>query len=507
MTSHQEQAAQRNQTTASENQNGNRPEIKVTFLPVAHTQASVLENIKQVRERIAEKVLKFDQNDLPQNLQTEIPKIAVLLQRIERLALETTETTRRKKKFSSLSSLVSSLDVALASLFQKKISKEFTRQIRLDVEQEVIRYEHLPILRLFVGQSLLVWHAKSVRLSVIYGLTGSFFLMFGSLFSLALIQYAAYSSHEDSKKNVAPAAQTARVASELEELQKQINRLTTQATTKPTSLSSIANNKGATPDAVLNVEASRIANFQQEVKETTANVIRLEANQSINPYIKQSSIDTENQSSFLKSVLANFYTGFSRNFGQILWVAAAGTLGSIVSILIRVIGESYDKKIYEDRLTPIFIGFFKPVIGASFGVLFLAFINSGVISTPLFPESVKAVGVDSTPKTADNSTPPIPESGKAVGADSTPKTADDSETKAVFFLFSVAFVVGFSERLAKDTITKLEGGSSASDEEGKGNKTRLVVVRSGKPVTPSTPDQQSSQPQQAAASIVDDGSV
>jgi cell division protein FtsL len=336
--------------------------------------------------------------------------------------------TNQPKKLGALNSLACSLEVALSSLFQKKLTKEFTRQIRLDVEQEVIGYEQPPVLRLFVSHFSYIWHTKSVRLSVIYGLTWSFIIMFGGLFSLALFQYIVYSSNADAVKIEALIDEQQK---KVEDLKTQLEGVTTQVAKKL-----IPANAPIIPDL-----ARRIKRAEKRVKDLE----------------KEQTDQMPKRSPLSQSVLANVDTGFSKTLSQILWVAAAGTLGSIVSILIRVIGKSYDQEAYYDRLTPIFIGFFKPVIGASFGVLFLAFIKAEVISTPLIPDARKPVSSQSTVNAS-----------KPANSEPTVKTSDNSETKTGFFLFSVAFIVGFSERLAQDTISKLEGGSSASNKEGKG---------------------------------------
>ncbi|MBD2034782.1 hypothetical protein H6F76_07005 [Leptolyngbya sp. FACHB-321] len=453
MTSHQEETVQQNQTTASDYQNNSRPELKVTVLPAVHTQKFVLENIKQLRERIAKDIRDFDQKNLPEDLQTEIPKLAVLLQRIERLALNTNQA----KKLGALNSLVCSLEVALSSLFQKKLTKEFTRQIRLDVEQEVIGYEQPPVLRLFVSHFSYIWHTKSVRLSVIYGLFWSFVIMFGGLFSLALIQYTIYSSKanaeiakkstdgktdgNDEKNKILENlyAQLAEANSDVEKFDDQIDKQNKKVEELSTELYQVVTSapfaKDVKNEKIAELKKNdKIAELKKNIAQTNKSLTQLEERQKI--------ALIRGQNSFLQITSVD---SFSKTLNQILWVAAAGTLGSIVSILIRVIGKSYDQEAYYDRLTPIFIGFFKPVIGASFGVLFLAFIKAGVVSTPL-----------------------IPDMSKPASSELTVRTSDNPETKAGFFLFSVGFIVGFSERLAKDTISKLEGSSSASKEEGKG---------------------------------------
>lgn len=439
MASQHEETVQPNQTTASDHQNNSRPELKVTVLPAVHTQKFVLENLKQLREQIAKDVREFDQKDLPEDLQTEIPKLAVLLQRIERLV----SNTNQAKKLGALNSLVCSLEVALSSLFQKKLTKEFTRQIRLDVEQEVIRYEQPPVLGLFVSQFSYIWHTKSVRLSVIYGLFWSFVVMFGGLFSLALFQYIISSSNADAGKT---AAQIDKENKNLEELK---TRLKLSNADVREFEAKIAEQNKTVEDLSTKLEQAKSSSASKEKAKTIADlelkIIR--ADESLKKLEKkQQNAWITGQNSFSQIMLANVDTGFSKTLSQILWVAAAGTLGSIVSILSRVIGKSYDQEAYYDRLTPIFIGFFKPVIGASFGVLFLAFIKAGVISTPL-----------------------IPDTSKPAGSELAVRTSDNPETKTNFFLFSVAFIVGFSERLAQDTISKLEGSSTDSKKDVKPN--------------------------------------
>ena len=114
--------------------------------------------------------------------------------------------------------------------------------------------------------------------------------------------------------------------------------------------------------------------------------------------------------------------------GTVLMILSfiAGATGSIVSILSRVSG--YNKPVFEEHgstVMPIFIGLFKPVIGGAFGVLVFAIMNTSLLNGFL----------------------------------------DQPRTDAKWFtVISITFVVGFSERLAKDMIGKVEGklGSHAA---------------------------------------------
>lgn len=113
------------------------------------------------------------------------------------------------------------------------------------------------------------------------------------------------------------------------------------------------------------------------------------------------------------------------NINTILYVfyaITAGTLGSIVSILTRI--EDFQNRKYKDKLVPFFIGAFRPIIGAAFGVFLLAIFSSEIIV--LNP------------------------------------TSNKNESSKGYLIFTLAFVAGFSERLAKDIILRTEDAVAGS---------------------------------------------
>ncbi|WP_051035340.1 hypothetical protein [Crinalium epipsammum] len=115
----------------------------------------------------------------------------------------------------------------------------------------------------------------------------------------------------------------------------------------------------------------------------------------------------------------NRLTQYEFNEGSALLIlsAIAGATGSVVSILTRI--EQYRNEEYGDTLLPIFIGGFKHVIGAFFGILVFALVNS-----TLLPISI---------------------------------TRDDARPATKWFAFlAIAFVIGFSERFAKDIVSQTE---------------------------------------------------
>ncbi len=117
------------------------------------------------------------------------------------------------------------------------------------------------------------------------------------------------------------------------------------------------------------------------------------------------------------------------NYGQyqlVMMVALSGAFGSIVSILIRLQDYKY-KDEYAGSVTPIVVGFAKPLIGTAFGIFIFALLSSQIINFP----SVKI---------------------------STSNQPSENNTNAIYyFYFSIAFIVGFSERLDNDIVERVRG--------------------------------------------------
>lgn len=112
---------------------------------------------------------------------------------------------------------------------------------------------------------------------------------------------------------------------------------------------------------------------------------------------------------------------FFQRYTLVLVSAIAGTFGSIISILLRL--KQYRDTAYKGSPAPILVGFTKPLIGTAFGILVFTIINSNMISTIQVPRA---------------------------GQD-----ADNTDIEYYFF-FSIAFIIGFSERLADDIIQRAE---------------------------------------------------
>ncbi len=105
--------------------------------------------------------------------------------------------------------------------------------------------------------------------------------------------------------------------------------------------------------------------------------------------------------------------GVSLSLSELLGVAAAGALGAIVSVVRRVDSDSFSLDYEVGRLCLVGLGMLRPFMGAVFGLALYAAVISGFLD-------VFAVPQDATPQ--------------------------------LFFLLAIAFLAGFSERFAEDTL-------------------------------------------------------
>ncbi|MFM7189198.1 MAG: hypothetical protein ACKOX2_00065 [Microcystaceae cyanobacterium] len=121
-------------------------------------------------------------------------------------------------------------------------------------------------------------------------------------------------------------------------------------------------------------------------------------------------------------------TIFSRNehiWYELVYAAMAGVLGSVASILLRII--DFHNQNYDDPLIPFFIGLLKPLIGLIFGMFAFSLIGSETLIKFDF-----------------------------INAQSSSANDINSKARQDLFVFSYSFIVGFSERFASDLLKKSE---------------------------------------------------
>jgi hypothetical protein len=130
---------------------------------------------------------------------------------------------------------------------------------------------------------------------------------------------------------------------------------------------------------------------------------------------------------------------------SLLIALVAGGLGAIVSVMARTMNTDQLKVDYHAGKLMISIGgFFRPLVGAVFGLVFYALIGSKLL--PMALPSVTA-----------------PE-------------APSSKEQTLLFFATIAFLAGFSERLAQDTLVRTAGGFFSQGNDGS-SKSELVSVK------------------------------
>lgn len=305
---------------------------------------------------------------LNDEIQKELAKLLIVLQHARILALKTNKESLKQKQ---LNSLLINVEVAIKALNSKNLI--LAKRLRRGAQFSVRRLE-CPIKAFFVNTFKDCLYLSSTTTKVIFGLAlalpihafaPSIFMSFLSINYQYLNDYILpnLSFTTDSKQNI-EAVKTSSATSSI-----------------PKQSVEAAKNSSTTSISKQNVEVAK-----------TSSAI--------------SAIRSSNEE--LKEALS-----------LLLFCAVAGSVGSIISILSRL--NEYDNEKYTDELLPVFIGAFKPMIGAVFGMFVFA-----VTSSSFLPGTINI--------------------SKTEGKDST----------KWFSVISLAFVVGFSERFAKDIVSQTE---------------------------------------------------
>ncbi|MEH1850028.1 MAG: hypothetical protein V7L25_34970 [Nostoc sp.] len=120
-------------------------------------------------------------------------------------------------------------------------------------------------------------------------------------------------------------------------------------------------------------------------------------------------------------------SGFDKDQYQlVIMVALSGAFGSIVSILVRLQDYKHRDE-YAGSVTPIVVGFAKPLIGTAFGIFVFALLSCDIINFP------------------------------AIQNNTSNQASQNKTTALYYFYFSIAFLVGFSERLDNDIVERVGG--------------------------------------------------
>ncbi|MCC5649483.1 hypothetical protein LC609_06440 [Nostoc sp. XA013] len=368
----------------------------------------------------------------------EISQIIILFNRLQKLINKNTPQNiwwnkiprivipdNRDKIQRELIELSKALIFAIEALRESSSNINIAQAIRFDVEQIVCKYEH-PLTGFIINPFLSVHRSPSTTTKVIFGLISAVFI-YGGITSSSIAGLWIFSEvvnyYNNNNYNISKKA----LQNEIKEIQKYTDSRVEAIQNKAEQQDKSENN-----NFTFDVNVNKLKQTKEEIKE-------LGIISQKNAEFKSTELTT------LNSNLAELNAQYSKRQSvnqkynefllQLSLAISAGTLGSIISILIRI--EEFQNKKYSDPLTPFLVGAFKPMIGGAFAVLFLALINSGIISMFINPSVFKL-----NPTTNQES----------------------SQDQQRSLIFVIAFVVGFSERLAKDFIGKAEEIAGANRE-------------------------------------------
>jgi hypothetical protein len=360
---------------------------------------SALAKLNDLVNYIHSKINSCNHQKIRGEVQTELSELLLLPSRIGKciLAFESDYSslwsrllgilpgTTRRDKIAEISLLIPSIKIAVDSLFQESPNITLSKKIRRNIDKNLREHEiESPILLFLVNFVKDTLNSPSTPLKVSVGLLlslplyGAFMLIAGAIFlsTSSLIS-------KDEAVSTPAALNTTTIIGEV--------RSPTSETISGES-SSENQPSTSTPQSTI-----------QPAPASPPSTPRVSTD-----VLEKPGVDVIN---------------LQENLVQVILVVSAGTLGSIVSILTRI--REFRNENYRDSSLPIFVGLFKPIIGASFGVLMFALINSDLISI------------------------------------STLEGSQRKEERA-FFFYSLAFVVGFSERLANDIVSRTENMFASS---------------------------------------------
>lgn len=436
------------------------------FIKNIELKAQDLAAFKTFIDYVEDKCNELDLDTINESVQEEIAKLVVLLNRIESLIYSQPQNALMRKKLVILSSY---LEIALVSLFQTEPNIILAQNIRIEIQHFVCKCEH-PIWGGTINRFNQVQRSKSTPLKVLYGLLTAFLITLGvsAIIIIPLVSYLQFST--ETSKHIREAEQErANILIEKQrlELQNQNNIIDSNnsdnsnrnnpsasiVTTSPDS--SVIAGAAVVGQEVLNTISAKNAQIAHQLDT---------ANKKLDQKEYELTLLKQQRSADLKTI---------DTIIQITLVIVAGTLGSIISILIRI--EDFQDRKYQDPLVPFLLGAFKPIIGASFAIFFFTLLSSELLIIPTLQESP-----------ANQLVPSQGSSTSELSSISYQQLQTDRvASKKQFFIFAIAFVVGFSERIAKDAISKMEGtiGGNSENQQSRPKSIKVSRLRTSKQTT------------------------
>lgn len=146
---------------------------------------------------------------------------------------------------------------------------------------------------------------------------------------------------------------------------------------------------------------------------------------------------------------------YINNINRLLLALLAGALGGMVSVLTRIEAVAKEYSINS----PFLYGLLQPLIGAAFSLVVMMILSTDLVEViKVLPSEFHLTDTSGSPaetlyiQTAE---------GRFVEADiRAPNSEDILTTDEVFIILVAGFIVGFSERLAKNAFITVDTGSS-----------------------------------------------
>ncbi|MGK7898671.1 MAG: hypothetical protein AB4372_34930 [Xenococcus sp. (in: cyanobacteria)] len=370
-------------------------------------QSKFEENILKLRESLKNyKISTLTSSVSKEEFFTELSRLSVAIQELEKSAFE-----RFPANWKELYYLSEDLSLAIQLLVRDESNARYIRSIRLNIEEKIIKYA-TPINH--IKRFFSIRHKRAIESNFIvskiaYGLTISSSISF-VLLLCAFFSRLSYLESTNRLKFFALRDQIEFINFRLNDAERELRLIQTE----PFESSDSSNDRIKAREKTLKDEIEKLRSEKKKQEE---------------------SLDRLDIGAFSASI---------DDTGILLIAIASGTLGSTVSIFIRIKDFEITEKKHDDPIVPILIGLFRPLIGAAFSLFLYSIISSGVVSVE-----------------------------KLVPAD------EDSSNK-MFFYISVSFVAGFSEQFARSYIRKTEellGGELQNKTELQNELNKIKSLR------------------------------
>lgn len=391
-------------------------------------------------------------------------RFAGLLHRIDALSHQPARTLLPHSLFSRynnrrqifyqqrLKTLVQQIDQSVDRLdYREASSPALLEETEIFVERQLHGYEYPSGLGWIVNRFHDVNRFRSPQARVLVGLSTSLTVSF----ALFLALFGVFSLISRNLESNVPASLRLREerSSKLETLSQDVGRLRNLEKERTTNQASLDVAEGTPaesfsseelpsfpPDPVEPDTPSTRDILQQQGQTLTAKIedLRTAIDKQLNDITAlnariEETRQTEEESPDDEKSLRDFYSWLNNqqiinHLNRIILAAFAGALGSMMSILIRL-----DKLDDENLNNPFALGFLKPFIGAVFGVIVFAVLSTKVVD--ILPAGFN-IHEDAPTDVALQRRDPL----------------GDIDSQELYKIFVAAFIAGFSERLANDTL-------------------------------------------------------